>query len=139
MEFVKREKVSKLLERYPYKAQAKLNQLRKLIVATAEETEGVDKLVESTKWGEPSYLTKTGSTIRMDWKAKTPDTYYLYFICSTQLVNTFRIIFGDELEFEGDRAIVLDLKEPMPSIALKRCITLALTYQKVKHLPLLGI
>lgn len=139
MEFVKSEKVSKLLENYPRTAQAKLNQLRKLIVATAEETEGVDKLVESTKWGEPSYLTKTGSTIRMDWKAKTPDTYYLYFICSTQLVNTFRIIFGDELEFEGDRAIVLDLKEPMPSIALKRCITLALTYQKVKHLPLLGI
>jgi len=139
MEFVKSEKVSKLLENYPRTAQAKLNQLRKLIVATAEETEGVDKLVETTKWGEPSYLTKTGSTIRMDWKAKTPDTYYLYFICSTQLVNTFRIIFGDELEFEGDRAIVLDLKEPMPSIALKRCITLALTYQKVKHLPLLGI
>ncbi len=139
MEFVKSEKVSKLLENYPRTAQAKLNQLRKLIVATAEETEGVDKLVESTKWGEPSYLTKTGSTIRMDWKAKTPDTYYLYFICSTQLVNTFRIIFGDELEFEGDRAIVLDLKEPMPSIALKRCITLALTYQKVKHLPMLGV
>jgi len=139
MEFVKSEKVSKLLENYPRTAQAKLNQLRKLIVATAEETEGVDKLVETTKWGEPSYLTKTGSTIRMDWKAKTPDTYYLYFICSTQLVNTFRIIFGDELEFEGDRAIVLDLKEPMPSIALKRCITLALTYQKVKHLPLLDI
>lgn len=139
MEFVKSEKVSKLLENYPRTAQAKLNQLRKLIVATAEETEGVDKLVESTKWGEPSYLTKTGTTIRMDWKAKTPDTYYLYFICSTQLVNTFRIIFGDEMEFEGDRAIVLDLKEPMPSIALKRCITLALTYQKVKHLPLLGI
>lgn len=139
MEFVKSEKVSKLLENYPRTAQAKLNQLRKLIVATAEETEGVDKLVETTKWGEPSYLTKTGSTIRMDWKAKTSDTYYLYFICSTQLVNTFRIIFGDELEFEGDRAIVLDLKEPMPSIALKRCITLALTYQKVKHLPMLGV
>jgi hypothetical protein len=139
MEFVKSEKVSKLLENYPRTAQAKLNQLRKLIVATAEETEGVDKLVESTKWGEPSYLTKTGTTIRMDWKAKTPDTYYLYFICSTQLVNTFRIIFGDELEFEGDRAIVLDLKEPMPSIALKRCITLALNYQKVKHSPMLGV
>jgi len=75
----------------------------------------------------------------MDWKAKTPDTYYLYFICSTQLVNTFRIIFGDEMEFEGDRAIVLDLKEPMPSIALKRCITLALNYQKVKHSPMLGV
>ncbi len=139
MKFVKSEKVSILLARYSRTARAKLNQLRKLIVDTANETEGVDRLVETTKWGEPSYLTKTGSTIRMDWKAKTPDKYYLHFICSTQLVNTFRIIFGDELEFEGDRAIVLDLKDPIPSSALKRCVTLALTYQKVKLLSMLGI
>lgn len=139
MEFEKSEKVIRLIESYPPKAKQKLKQLRKLILNTAKETEGVEKLVETTKWGEPSYLTKIGSTIRMDWKIKTPDKCYMYFICTTELVNTFRIIFGESLQFEGDRAIVLDLKEPLPSVALKRCITLALTYQKIKHLPMLGV
>lgn len=139
MEFEKSEKAIRLIESYPKKAKGKLKQLRKLILDTAKETEGVDKVTETIKWGEPSYLTKTGSTIRMDWKSKTPDKYYLFFICNTNLVNTFRYIFGDELEFEGDRAIVLNLNEPIPTAALKRCITLALTYQKVKHLPMLGV
>jgi hypothetical protein len=139
MELIESKAVNQLIEQYPPAARKKLMQLRKLIIKTAKATEGVDKLVETTKWGEPSYLTKTGSTIRMDWKPKTPDNYYLYFICSTELVNTFRLIFGEELELESNRAIVLKLKEPMPTEALTRCITLALTYQKVKHLPMLGV
>ncbi|HRK54461.1 MAG TPA: DUF1801 domain-containing protein [Cyclobacteriaceae bacterium] len=139
MEWIESKAVSKILEQYPPRARKKLLQLRRLILTTAKATEGVDQLVETTKWGEPSYLTKTGSTIRMDWKPKTPDNYYLYFICSTELVNTFRIIFGEELAFESNRAIVLNLKEPMPTEPLRRCITLALTYQKVKHLPMLGV
>lgn len=132
-------KVEQLLESYPAEATERLGQLRQLIIDTANETEGVEKLLETTKWGEPSYVTRLGSTIRMDWKEKTPDSYYLYFICTTELVNTFRFIFGDELEFEGNRAIVLSLHEPMPSMALKKCVTLALTYHRIKHLPMLGV
>lgn len=139
MEFVKSEEVSRLLKSYPPEATEKLKQLRQLIIDTARETEGVDQLLETTKWGEASYITRTGSTIRMDWKQKTPDKYYLYFICTTGLVSTFRFIFGEELMFEGNRAVVLDLKRPVPSPALRRCIALALIYHKVKHLPMLGV
>ncbi|MFK7954336.1 MAG: DUF1801 domain-containing protein, partial [Ekhidna sp.] len=99
---------------------------------------GVSKLVETTKWGEPSYVCKNGSTIRMDWKEKNPEKYGLYFICSTELVSTFKIILGDELDFEGNRAVMLDLCEPIPEKALQKCISLALNYHKIKHLPLLG-
>lgn len=137
--FVESEKVMQLLERYPPVACKKLMQLRQLIIETASEMEGVEQLLETTKWGEPSYVTRRGSTIRMDWKPKTPDIYYLYFICTTELVSTFRFIFGDELTFEGDRAIVLNLHEPLPSQALKRCISLALRYHRIKHLPMLGV
>lgn len=139
MEFVRSDKVDHLLESYPKTAKNKLTELRQLILDTAKEMEGIPKLLETTKWGEPSYVSKTGSTIRMDWKEKTPDKYYLFFICNTELVNTFRVIFGDELEFEGNRAIVLDLNEELPASALKRCISLALNYHKIKHLPLLGV
>lgn len=139
MEFIKSTEVEQLLDSYPIQAKDKLLQLRKLILDTAHETDGLEKLMETTKWGEPSYVTKTGSTIRMDWKEKAPDKFYLFFICSTELVNTFRVIFGDELQFEGNRAIVLNLKEDLPTSALKRCIQLALNYHKLKHLPLLGV
>lgn len=138
MEFISSDKVKNLLASYPQEAEEKLRKLRQLILDTAKETEGVNKLVETTKWGEPSYITKTGSTIRMDWKSRSPDKCYLYFICSTQLVSTFRMMFGDELSFEGNRAIELRMNEPMPVTQLKRCITLALTYHRVKNLPLLG-
>ena len=138
MEFIESKKVKDLLDTYPPDAARKLLQVRQLIVDTAEETTGLAKLLETTKWGEPSYVAKHGSTIRMDWKEKTPTKYYLFFICSTELVNTFKIIYGDELQFEGNRAIVLDLEEAVPVEILKKCISLALTYHKIKHLPLLG-
>lgn len=138
MEFVESVEVIKLLDSYPANARQRLYELRQLILETAEELDGVHKLLETTKWAEPSYVTKTGSTIRMDWKPKTPDNYYMFFICNTDLVANFRLILGDELVFEGKRAIVLDLDQAIPIESLKRCIRLALTYHKVKHLPLLG-
>ncbi|MEP0366367.1 MAG: DUF1801 domain-containing protein [Cyclobacteriaceae bacterium] len=138
MEFISSDKVKNLLAGYPQEAADKLSKLRQLILDTAEETEGVNKLVETTKWGEPSYVTKNGSTIRMDWKSRSPDKYYLYFICSTQLVSTFRMMFGEELSFEGNRAIELDMNEPIPIAQLRQCISIALKYHKVKNLPLLG-
>ncbi|MEM9337402.1 MAG: DUF1801 domain-containing protein [Bacteroidota bacterium] len=139
MEFKESKQVTDLLDSYPQEARGKLNQLRALILQIAKETEGVDRLEETTKWGEPSYLTKTGSTIRMDWKEKHRDRYCLYFTCSTELVPTFRFIFGDELQFEGNRAIVLDLNQPIPTQPLAKCIELALTYHTRKHLPMLGV
>ncbi len=138
MEFVSNVAVTKLIDAYPQLASSKLYQLRNLIIEVAEETDGLTKLLETSKWGEPSYLTKYGSTIRIDWKEKTPDKYYLFFICSTELVSTFKIIFGEELDFEDNRAISLNLHEPIPIEVIKRCLSLALNYKKIKHLPMLG-
>lgn len=137
MEFMENEKVKSILDGYPDHITERLYELRQLIIDVAEKTVGVDKLMETIKWAEPSYVTKTGSTIRLDWKAKTPEDYFLFFICSTELVSTFKFIFGDELKFEGKRAIVLSFK-PLPKDSLTRCIQLALTYHRVKHLPMLG-
>jgi len=138
MDFVKSEEVAQLLKAYPSHVSSRLKELRSLIIDVAKETEEVSKLLETTKWGEPSYVTKTGSTVRMGWNEKTPDKYYLYFICSTRLIQTFKAIIGDELHYEGKRAIVLSLAEPIPVKALQKCISMALRYHKVKHLPLLG-
>ena len=93
---------------------------------------------ESLKWGEHSYSVKTGSPIRTDWKLKSPNQYYLFFNCQTKLIDTFRELHNDTLEFQGNRAIVLSLSSSLPEAEIKNCLELALTYQQRKHLPLLG-
>jgi len=123
---------------YPSKIRPKMKFLRKLILDTAKETEGIVELEETLKWGEPSYLVKKGSTIRMDWKAKAPDQYAMYFKCTSKLVTTFKEVHGDTFNYEKTRAIIFGLDEEVPKEALKDCIAMALQYHKLKNEPLLG-
>ena len=134
--------VAAVFGRYPDEVQKKLMNLRRLKLTTALETEGVGRLAETLRRGEPSYLTaasKPGSTARIGWKESNPRQYGLYFHCSTNLVDTFREIYGDRFRFEGNRAIVFDKEDDVPEEELKHCIALSLTYHRVKHLPILGV
>ena len=124
---------------YPDFVRDKLLSLRELIIETAKEIDGITYMEETLKWGEPSYLTKNGSTIRMDWKSKSPNQYAMYFKCTSRLIETFKIVFKNLFEFEGKRAIVFKMDDNIPKEALKSCIKAALTYHKVKHLTTLGI
>jgi len=130
--------VSEVFNDYPKPIRKKLMLLRKLVVETASETEGVTNIEETLKWGEPSYIAKGGTAIRMDWKKTKPDQYAMYFHCQTKLVDTFKELYRDKFEFEGNRAIVFDANEEILTDELKHCISLALTYHRIKHLPLLG-
>ncbi len=69
---------------------------------------------------------------------KSPNNYYLFFNCRTKLVDTFRELYGNTLNFEENRAIKLKLSEPLPKKSIKNCIRLSLTYKQIRHLPLLG-
>lgn len=131
-------KTIEVFENYPDSVRSQMEQLRELILEAASEIDGLEDLEETLKWGEPSYLTKHGSTVRMDWKEKNPDQYAMYFKCTSKLVPTFKKLYQDTFTFEGDRAIVFKLNQKIPKNELKHCIKLALTYHKVKHLPLLG-
>ena len=131
--------VETVFNNYPDSARTKMLFLRKLVIETAKEIDEISELEETLKWGEPSYLTKTGSTIRMDWKSKFPDQYAMYFQCTSRLIETFKMIFKNTFEFEGKRAIVFGLENETPVEELKYCIKAALIYHKVKHIPTLGI
>lgn len=122
---------------YPEKAKEKLNYLRDLILETASQID-IDKIEETLKWDEPSYLTRKGSTIRMDWKAKNPDHYALFFNCNTSLVETFKILYGNLFKYEKNRAILFDMNENIPESELKECIRMALQYHSLKGKPFLG-
>ena len=122
--------VAEVFDNYPSHIRRKLMFLRQLVFDTASETEGVGVLDETLKWGEPSYLTKGGSTIRIDWKESRPDQYGIYFHCRTKLVDTFRELYGETFRFDGNRAILFNDDEQLPTDELKHCISLALTYHR---------
>lgn len=124
---------------YPKEIQPKIDFLRSLIVETATENDTVLALEETLKWGEPSYIAKKGSTIRIDWKPKTPNQYAIYFKCTSKLVATFREVYGDTFNYENNRAILFGLEDEVPNKELKSCIRLALNYHLLKDLPRLGL
>lgn len=127
--------VAAVFKKYPKEVRVKLLALRQLIFETAEKTEGVGTLLETLKWGEPSYLTpetKSGSTIRINWKESLGDNYALYFKCTTNLVPTLRELYPN-LTYEKNRAIHFRFNEKIPMRKVSHCIELALTYHLRKN------
>lgn len=131
------EKVKLILDAYPSNIREQLLFIRELVFKVADQ-HGIEHIEETTKWGEPSYIAKHGSTLRFDWKNKTPDQLCVYFSCKTTLVETFKEVYGDTFSYEGNRAIVFKVGETVPVNELSHCISMALRYKKIKHLSLLG-
>ncbi len=129
--------ISIKLDSYPQAIKPLMLNLRKLILNIANELQ-LGKVDETIKWGELSYQVKNGSPLRLDWKTKTPEQYYLFFHCQTKLVDTFRELYSDSLTFQGNRAIVLNINEALPEKVIRHCLELAMQYKSIKHLPLLG-
>jgi hypothetical protein len=130
-------KFQQKLNEYPQAIKTKIMAMRLLIHVVASDT--VTRMEETLKWGEPSFLTPVGSTLRLDWKPRAPDQFALYFKCTSLLVPAFMEVFGSTFRYEGTRAIVFGVDEEIPVAELRQCIAAALTYHKVKHLPNLGL
>lgn len=116
---------------YPPLAQKKLEELRSLIHSVASRTKGVGKIEECLKWGELSFVTietKSGSTIRIDWKEKDSERVHLFVNCQTKLISIFKEIYPNDFQYEGNRCLSLKIKERLPKRKLSKCIEIALTY-----------
>jgi hypothetical protein len=124
--------VAAVFEAYPDKPRRRLMVLRELIFDVAAATDGVGKLTETLKWGQPSYLTqetRSGSTVRID-RLKKGDGYAIYFHCQSGLVDRFREVYPDTFRYEGKRALLFDEGGRLPLRALRHCIGLALTHHR---------
>ncbi|MCB1694170.1 MAG: DUF1801 domain-containing protein [Pseudomonadales bacterium] len=120
---------------FPARARKPLMQVRDLIFRAANRDPQIGAIEETLKWGEPAYLTtssRSGSTIRLGYKAQSPDEYAIFFNCQTSLVDTFRSIHP-ELDYQGNRAIVLKIGDDLPVAALMHCLEHALTYHRTKR------
>jgi len=123
-----------LIEQEPPEIREGLLKLRRLILETAAETDGTGEIVETLKWGQPSYLTekpKSGTTIRIAKDGSELGDIALYVSCNTSLVSEWRGLFPD-LIFGGDRSLHLSLATPLPLPELRQMIRMALTYHSRK-------
>jgi hypothetical protein len=120
---------------YPPDVRRRLLALRELVLRTAAATPGVGEIEETLKWGEPAYVTKSGSgsTVRIDWKKNDPERYAMYFHCQTGLVETFRTMFPHDFQFQGNRALVFAVGDTVPTDALAICVAASLTYHLKKQ------
>jgi Domain of unknown function (DU1801) len=125
--------VAAAFKSYPADVRPKLLAVRELIFKVAS-TAGVGKLEETLKWGEPAYLTPSGSgsTIRIGTLKSDPDCYAMNFNCQSSLVQTFREKFPDRLHYEANRSILFRVGERIPVRELSACIAMALTYHRDK-------
>ena len=123
--------VASIFRAYPAPMRRRLLRLRQLIFDTAASL-GIGRVEETLRWGEPAYVTTTGSgsTIRINRRRTHPTEYAMYFHCRTSLVDTFRTAFPGTFTFEGNRAIVFDEGERVPVRELAVCISTALTYHR---------
>ena len=135
MKKIKDPRVVEVFKGYSPRFRKKLLELRKLILEVSEGIDAIDELVETLKWGQPSYVPKkknVGTAVRIHWLKSKPNQYGVYFNCNTKLIFRIRKKFGNQFNYEGTRALVFQEDDQIPVKALKECISMALTYHRDK-------
>ena len=123
--------VMAVFEDFPPALRGRLLTLRHLILAAAAETDGVGPLIETLKWGQPSYLPakpRIGGTVRIGTLRARRSDGAVFFHCQTRLIETFRELYPDAFSYAGNRAIIVPADRPIPEAAFRHCVALALTY-----------
>lgn len=119
---------------YPPAIKKEILAIRKIILDVVEKNEDIDFIGEALKWGEPSFLTKSsGSTLRIDWKEKSPESISVFVNCQTKLISIFKELYPNDFDYIGNREIKLPLKGKYSKTKLKNCFELSLRYNLIKN------
>jgi Domain of unknown function (DU1801) len=122
---------------YSPQVKLRLKALRQLVLDTAAKTDGVGRIEETLKWKQPSFLTPetgSGSTIRIDGLREEPEKYAMYFHCQSGLIDLFKERYGKALAYEGNRALIFNVNDKLPTEIVSHCISLALTHHLRKKM-----
>ncbi len=122
-----KELAQETLAQFPKEVGKALGQLRLLVLSTHKKTKNVGELSEVLRWGQLSYLTPTGSMIRLGMSKSGKPA--MFFHCGTSLIEAYRAQYSHEFEFEGNRALVLTSSVSSTKAALAHCVEQALTYK----------
>ncbi len=120
------------LAAWPSDARAIFAEIRALILIAAKESDA-GPIEESLKWGQPAWRPKRprqGSTLRLDWQVKLPQTLALFVDCKTNLSATMQEIYPSEFQYEANRALRLTLDNPLPRQAIDHLARITFTYHR---------
>ena len=118
--------------RWPTEAQLKFAQIRTLILDTAARAD-VGPLTESLKWGQPAWRPnrpRTGSTLRLNWSDKMPQTLALFVDCKTTLAADIFAAYPNDFQYETNRAMRMALNAPLPESAITHLVHATFTYHQ---------
>ena len=121
--------VKRAFEALPSSHKTHAYQLRDLVWQVADGMDLGCEFVETLKWGVPSYLPdkpRVGSTLRIGQFDE--EHIALYFNCQTMLVENFRSMFGDDVEFSKNRAVLFKVSEPLPESIIQTCASITFRY-----------
>jgi len=122
-------KVANVFATYPKDALEIALCLRDLIYEVAAATSEVGRLVETLKWGQPSYLTpetKSGSTLRIGLAKGGGVAIFAH--CATDIIGTYAANFGNLDRIEGNRAVVFRHANEIVPERLRLLVHHGLTY-----------
>lgn len=103
-------------------------QLRALIFEVASTLDDVESVEEVLRWGQPSYISPIGSTLRIG-KTKSGQMA-LFAHCQSDIIARHAHLFANKDQVQGNRAVLAyDLAEIG---AFRALITYALRYHKAK-------
>lgn len=102
--------------------------LRALVFDTAAKVRGIGPLEEAVRWGQPAYLTRVGSTLRLG-VSKTA-RFAIFVHCRTTLISDFITAFPGQDRIEGTRAILFDDPSEISETRHGWLIARAITYRK---------
>jgi len=120
------------LQSWPDPAQVRFAEIRALILDAAQDAD-VGPVEETLKWGQPAWRPKrarTGSTLRLNWHEKSPQTLVLFVDCKTTLSATMREIYPHDFQYESNRALHLQLAARLPDQAIHHLAQLTFTYHR---------
>ncbi len=103
--------------------------LRALVYEIAQRTEGVSPVEETLKWGQPAFVTRSGTTVRLAAARGDDGAVGVYTSCQTPLVADFATEHGDRFLYDAGRGIHVVAGRPIPALELADFLESALTYK----------
>lgn len=102
--------------------------LRDLIIAVADETPEADAVEETLRWGQPAYVTKKGSTLRIG--VPKSGGCALYAHCQSNIISSYAAAFPGADVIEGNRAVIFAHVDDIDVGRLRMLVHHALTYHQ---------
>lgn len=126
--------VDAVIRDWPDRARMRCLEARAIIYDVAKAS-GAAPLVETLKWGQPSWLPAQkgiGTTLRVWWSETTPLNLSFFVNCQTDLIAQFKDIYPETFTYSKNRGFSIRLDAPFPKDAFAHCAILTLGYHRNK-------